>query len=479
MSLPQRRERTIDMIILLLLSLLLFSSRLIMLSKSSEPCGLDGYFYAMEARSFMERGHLENFSLAPFYYVSGLLGLLSGSPILGVKIASALCSALLPVALFLLLNRLFSNQRAFALLASLVASASPSLALMAVNYLNNLLGLVFFLFFCLCILSFLDTPAILSGAGTILCAAGAVLSHPVTAVYLFVLFLLFLCSRLSRRLQIFLLSIAGVVAILALLFKGDYLRFRAGFSLLPGLPLLSPFFRKHLPVSVCLEMSLLFLLVYLFAFLYVIKKRTFSLLLLGIPVLYFPFWRLDSLDLGYRLFLSATPCGIALTCFFAAELFPKALGRQSWLRPFLAGVGVFLTFATITVYKPKQDPPYGLYRKVVASVDLSDDSLVIAHQGLNHVYTFYKDFRDALNYEPDFPVPEGRLWRLAYEAPESVIKRRYPAAVETGEIRSLGYGYLLIREKLWQDYLAWEDEPISRNLKNWYNPHSSRPRFVR
>ena len=118
-------------------------------------------------------------------------------------------------------------------------------------------------------------------------------------------------------------------------------------------------------------------------------------------------------------------------------------------------------FMVTKIYKPETDPPYEKYFQVVELIELEERSLLIAHHGINHLYTYEKSFRDALNYIPDFPVPVENLWRLAYRIPYATISKMYSENVGKKLIKKLPYEYVLIREDLWQEYLQREDDEIA------------------
>lgn len=134
--------------ILLIAALILFTTaaRFSMLQKSSEPNGLDGYYYALQAKSFAQTGHLENPSHEPGYYLCGIFAKLMQDPITGCKIYSALSSALICAGVYFLLYSLTKSFIA-GTMGFLLCACSPCIALISTNYINNQTGIVFFLFF--------------------------------------------------------------------------------------------------------------------------------------------------------------------------------------------------------------------------------------------------------------------------------------------------------------------------------------------
>ena len=115
---------------------------------------------------------------------------------------------------------------------------------------------------------------------------------------------------------------------------------------------------------------------------------------------------------------------------------------------------------------------------------MDDDSLLIAHQPLNHVYTYHKDLKDCLNWLPNFDVPVEKLWRLAYGTSERRIREVLESNNTLPEksddlIRKIDFEYTLVREDLWQAYLLYEEPDMVEVLNNWYNPHEVRPDYIR
>ncbi len=483
--------------------LVVFFVRLSMLQKSDEPAGLDGYYYALQAKSLVQTGQLENPGFESGFYLCALSSAICADAILGCKIWASIASALFCLGCGLLTYFVCKNFFA-AVLVFLLSAVSPSAVTLSINYINNLTGLVFFCFFAVCVYSLFEknhdfgkrkTAVLLILAFIFL--ALCFFTHLVPFVYcLAFVFALFMAKGgfSKKKVAVFLKSAKGKVIFgaavllfaLAFIFLAihEKARFSSMFSFGPCVPLFSDFMKNRISFALCIEQSVCFVLVWVCFLMFVIrsKNKLSSIPLILIPlVLFFPFWNLDVLDMGYRLFLS----GSSVTPLVLALMIGKNWNRFSFLLPKILVASLLfaaLLFWTKGLYDIRKNPPYKYYRSVVSDIELDDDSLLIAHLGLNHVYTYYKNLRWALNYLPDFPVARQKLWRLAYGADEDQVMAVFDSkesAYMEGLVRQIDHNYILVREDVWQEYLLREDEAIAQTYLNWFNPHSYRPSFIR
>lgn len=472
----------IKILLPIFIAVLTFTIRFQMLLQSSEPSGLDGYFYALQAKSFALNGRLENPDYKIGYYLCGVFAFIFRNPVLGCKIYASLVSSFLILSIYAALKSLRTDY-GFCILGCSVAAASFSIASMSINYINNLTGIIFFIFYASSVFALdLKTQGkkshfILPVVLFILCF----LSHLVSSAFAFVFTVLMVLRKRSIKKQV--VFFTGALLLAVIVFSRQLPRFNSVFSLGPVFPVFSRFMVKTIGFRICLELSIAFAfgwIVFIGVVIFSIKKKSFDILLLFIPVLFFPFWNLSVLDMGYRMLLSAVPCGIIIA-FHALDGIITC-PRKTLAGIFAAMILVPFGFATKSSYDVSRDPPYAYYKKVVRNIELSDDSLLIAHLGLNHVYTYEKNLRDALNYVPDFYVPAEKLWRLAYGVNVLAIEENLydvPEDVLEECVRKIDSSYVLIREDLWQKFLAREEEVYVHNYLNWYNPHSARPSFIR
>lgn len=470
------------------IAVLIFAVRLYMLLKSNHPTGMDGYFYALQAKSLLVNGSLENPDHELGYFFCGFFSWIFNNPILGCKVWAALSSMLISVNIFILLKKVSKDKIIIPMAGLLISASCVSLTLFNVNFINNQTGLVFFLSYCTALYSFINFKAgtkkqkiglfILS----LILLFCSILCHLVSAAYAFIFTAVMVIKRFKLKNQIILTVIFLIAAIL--LFFNQLPRFNSVFAIGPVLPLFSKTMTTLAGFPVCIEISSWFIFTWILAIVYSIKIKKFDFLILVIPVLFFPFWNLNILDMGYRMLLNGIPCAIVLDLYLLDKLLSGYCENIIYKNVFgvIFVINLVALFSTPKLYNPRKDPPFDFYKSVVEQIDLSDDSLLIAHLPINHVYTYYCNLRDGLNYEADFYVPEGKTWRLAYGTNADYLKQFFGEFEEEELdllIKQLSQEYTLIREDLWQRYLKYEEDEIVESLMNFYNPHTLRPQFIR
>ncbi|HIW36909.1 MAG TPA: hypothetical protein IAA30_08025, partial [Candidatus Treponema faecavium] len=65
----KKRTNALWVLLLCCCTACVFAVRFAMLRKTPEPAGLDGYYYALQAKSLIERGALENPDYQTGYYL--------------------------------------------------------------------------------------------------------------------------------------------------------------------------------------------------------------------------------------------------------------------------------------------------------------------------------------------------------------------------------------------------------------------------
>jgi hypothetical protein len=256
---------------------------------------------------------------------------------------------------------------------------------------------------------------------------------------------------------------------------------------------LSATFRTGLPLPVLIELSVAWFAPWLWL---ILRRRQVrqpagamcTALGVCLFLLYLPFFNLDSLDMGFRLFITGLPLvWIVLSASFfdgrvSGSLEPSPGGGVSGGRRraglVLAGLVVAGGLAVSTMaYEPRRDPPYAAYARLFGKFTLPDDSLLVCHQGLSLFYT-YTTGREALNWQPEYAVPRRLLWRLSAYVPFALLSRTVPEALADGSLRELEDPYHLVREDVWQRFMSLLPEEQAAVFRDWHNPYQVRPAFL-
>ena len=149
--------------------------RLRALQDSPYPTGIDGYWYLIQVRSLLERGHL-HFPSAPL--VPWLMA--AAAPFLGlvlaVKTIAALGSALLVVPSYALARRL-TGQRGPALIGAALAATSAQSFFLCTEFVKQAVGLTLAVGFAAALAAVLERPCKLRIAAAAILLLACALTH--------------------------------------------------------------------------------------------------------------------------------------------------------------------------------------------------------------------------------------------------------------------------------------------------------------
>lgn len=131
--------------------------RLHALRESPYPTGIDGYWYLIQVRSLLERGHLY-FPSAPLVpWLMAAAALLFG-PVLAVKTIAAVGSALLVVPSYWVARRV-SGERGPALLGAALVATSAQSFFLCTEFVKQAVGLTLAVGFAAALAAVLDRPS--------------------------------------------------------------------------------------------------------------------------------------------------------------------------------------------------------------------------------------------------------------------------------------------------------------------------------
>lgn len=494
-----RRVPLVEWALLLLMSSLAFAVRLGRMLGSDHPLGTDGYYYVVQVQSLVSQGNLHvpdaSWVHAWLAAVAGLVG----APVLGVKIGAALLAAACVPAAWLLGRRLGSGVVGAWILAGWVA-ASPTLTHLAGDFPKNLGIAAPWLLLVALIARGWGRPA-----------GWRSWWRPLTLAALALL------VATAHRTGAALLVLAGIGAALGwlgerrggdrspssaagwglALVAGCALLFTLGSALLPAwlhpadLARLEGRFQLgvHLPAPwgwlalrptgfrQVVELSLPWIALAAAAPAWFARPGLRPWLGgLGLPalVLLFPAWRVDELDLGYRLSLLAPLVALPL----ALALLAPRLPRPVRLPPLLVVLCFALALGSGPGIDPAAAPPYDRYREVLEAIPEPLPELLIAHQGMSFYYDHLTG-REAMAWAPEPELGRRSVFRVVHGVRAGEWLAFSPAEAGAPPPLPLGHGYHYLREDLWEAFVARAeaegDDDLAARLSSWRNPRQVRP----
>ncbi len=499
-----KNKHLISAFILLLILLLSFFMRFISFSRTPYAVGRDVYFHIIQARSLLEEGktHAPDSSLTPPLMVVSYL--ITGDWEIAPKFLSSVLCLLYSLFAYLAARQLFSDKgnkkEEWALMLTAVLTVSPGLSYIAAQFLKQMLGMTSFMLFIWLMLWNINQdkkhreskePLLrqILRRGIML---GAVLltlfSHRLSGVMALI--------GMAFALPWIWLALGAGIGVIALV---------AGTLLLPGIlsvldlerlsgvfqPLLSfhPAVLSHnLSVNAgwMVEMIWPYLTILLIIAGAVLKKIRWSdrflwymLVLLILAV--FPFYKMNDLDFGFRVFIAIIP-------FVPILIFHILVNLVEDLKiPEIAGMVatgfyslLLIPFSYLT-FLPEKMLPYAQYQPVIEKTEKIfarvHPEMVIVHHGFSFYYTFISR-RHTLPFLVDWDVPADRIYRIAFNIPEEKMVK-YLAHPAMPPIK-LDQEYTLFREDDWNTLLqnSTNDAQMQFRMKNGKNPFQKRPGFL-
>jgi hypothetical protein len=424
-----------------------------------EPLGTDGYYYVVQIEDWVALGRLHVPDASWTLRALALPHVLGLDPVTSLALmASVLAALVVPAAAWV-------HPRAWPAAAWL--AASPTLTHLAGDFPKSM-GLAAPLLVLIGALRRVDDRRM--WALVILSAGLAATAHRVGAALVVAVVVGFAMSRLDRRGWIALatattaaMGFVGVAAVTpGWLHPDDLHRLDGQLRAIPWPP--GPMaWPRPLP---WLERAELFAPVVALAALPRIARvdREMAAMTMAamIPGL-FPFWRVDVLDMGYRLAL----WGPLLAWPALALTLPER--PLPW--------GLLLPLSTLG-FDPALSPPYAAWREVLAGLPDSKPDLLIAPQGMNFLYDHLTG-REAMAWAPEPEIDRQRVGRIAWGIRPgewaAVAQPHHPPVV------ALAYGYAYVREDLWEALLveAQTDADLRDRVTDPRNPTLTRPASLR
>ncbi len=454
----------------------------ISLAHSDFANGWDGYYYVMQAHSFIEYGYLQSkdYSLIYLYYI--FLSFIIQDYVLAFQLGTALLSATFSVSIFYIIYYSFQKDLGLASMGAILTIISPGIIFYVSQFPKNLLGIIFLSWLLYFIYKRKLGKMILM---TILCF----LTHRLSAGLAIMAMAVYFMHDLNWKwLVIGFVGLVSLTFLPGLLHISDLSRFEDAFSadmhFMPLEFLQSGITGGHIMWSIEVWLIVAMLLIYVVSIgNHFVKKKelsitkAFSVILIAIIIM--PFFSFSIGSMGYRFFLLAF-FGYPILAVYLVKDIPSKL---------VSGIGLGLILLipfSIQAYNPAiHDAPNSLYFMIAEEIDEDYDEqrypLIIAHKSLAEVIIYHTDF-DALNWAPDIEKQKDSIARVIHGIPQRYLKE-YTEELESGNYLRINHQYAVISESSWIKMLAKanaeQDERLLELIENGNNPMQVRPEFIK
>ncbi len=458
-----------------------FILHFIALNQTPFANGWDGYYYIMQAYTFIEKGAMRSpdYSLIYPYYI--ILSYLVRDYILAFKIGSAVLSGILTVSAFFTSKKLTNNIFTSFLVAAFFIF-SPTFYYFTAQFPKNLLGVIFFLW----LLYFLaERKLIWTGVFFLL----GFMTHRMIAGISVIILLIGFLKGFKFKLLLPFVALALLIAFLlpGIIHIADFERFSNLISeslYIPPLQLIDFFGWSKMSIVWKVETILLyiaflvFLGIKLFKFIKTKKIDDASIYLITtLMVLSLPIYTFTKASIGFRFYLAFNLIAV-LAIPYLVKLFPN------YIKISLIGCLIVLSAFSFKSYNPnKFDPPYGSYFITMDNVNsyLKDKEaeLIIAHQALAQIVIIYSDY-DATNWQPIDSTKYETVWRITSNVKYYYFKK-YLDEEDLINLKHLQGEYYLLREDKWQKFykkiLDLDNYDLVEKIGLW-NPVKPKPEYL-
>jgi hypothetical protein len=460
--------------------------------------GTDAYYYALQAQSLLDTGHLKVPDRGAIHYAVAALAGRGLSIEAAFRLMLIAIFALYQMGMALVFIRL--KPPALPMVALLWTLASPVIAFHTIEFPALALALAPLpLWFWLAMETTLRRLPALAWL-----LAASLLVHPAAAAFVLVFAVTLAAGRVQRwrslagppRFAVLALCGVGCLVcsiVIARRFTGLELRL---WSLHAGMPgMLSLAASADVPSEITFTILTLWALLSLslVSFWKIYPRRW---LFLSLAALALPLWPDRSSGLGSvggRLGLMFVLLALPLLAVGVNELtqspgFP-AWTSNRWTKRFAALAAVMVT-AILPVRlqssgKLLMIDDYFAYERVVTALRDVPIPILIAHRGLDFFYS-YRLRRDAFHFDPEPDWNRAEIWRAAARVTPEELAFYSPQGCAWGRTaRTIrGTQYLLVREDCWEKFRSRIDRSQNPDLyaeirENMENPSQARPAFLR
>lgn len=472
-------EDKVSLFSIILCGVLAFFHVLLSANQTSYANGWDGYYYVMQAHSWLTYGHLQSIDYSLIYPFFISIDWLVGDYILGHKLGVSLLSVILVVVAFRFTYKISNRSKASILVAAYLIF-SPTFNYFVIQFPKNALGLIFLLQILISIHESNKLKIML-----FLCLG--FLTHRMVGFIGLTVFVVYLVNKLNWKwllLGVVVISVASLLP--GILHFSDFERLNGQLSITPQFAVISFYslFKESMDFWWLLDLGLIaFATIYLlFHYIKYSEFQAQDILTRGVlPLIVlfcvFPFFKFESGSIGYRIFL------IAPSLFFAIVI--------TKLKPSDRLVGILSLFFIIASgfsyksYNPKMhDPPNQQFELICNRLDQTYSSehfpLVIVRKSLAEM-VIYKTSFDALNWVPPETFPKKQILRISSNL-EYIHFKKYLEAKELNMLKKLTIGYYAMPETIWNQFLnrviSSDDADMLVRIENGANPLERRPQFL-
>lgn len=467
-------------LVAVLLSLLSVFIRFIALNQTSFANGWDGYYYLMQAHSFITYGHLQSADSSLIYPYFIFFSYLIPNYEMAFKVGAAILGGMFSFACFYVIYTYFKSFN-LAVLGTAISIFSPGITYFVSQFPKNLLGLVFLVF----ALFYLTQKKYLLVLIFVLLAT---LTHRLTGA----LGIIFILVSFVKSLPWKYLAFAAITLIIisflpGILHVSDLERFDGELSIVPQFAPIS-FLQLGITrgkILWILEVEIVSLSAIIYIFFIVkdaIREKRISFERLGFLILFvilmFPFMVMRHGSMAYRFFLLLP----FVTPFIAIATLKNINVR---VIRFLTLVFLTASFISYRSYDPRlHDAPNKLYHDIAFRINekYSPENfpLIIAHKSLAEVIIFKTKF-DALNWAVPANFEKTKVLRVVHGIPQRFLDR-YDINNSTSRVTWLGSNYCIMPELVWETTLEKakkrDDRQFLKLVHKGNNPLKPRPYFL-
>lgn len=476
----KNREQSIFLASIVFFFIASYVLRFTALQQTHYANGWDGYYYVMQAHSWLTYGYLQSPDYSIIYPYFILISYLIGDYEIAYKVGSALISGGLLISSLSLIY--FISRKIYpAILVASFLLFSPTVTFLISQFPKNALGIIVL---NLIIASIYKKTNLI----TLFLFVISLFTHRMIAGISIIIILLSLFNTTNKKWILVGIVFVFIMSLLpGILHISDFTRFNGQFNWIPQLAPYSFYklFGNGISFWWKLELVLLSLMIILLVYTYFKSKdyasssSLFSKIMpLILLLVIFPSFTMTFGSMGYRFFM--------LVPFIVSVYF---VSKAQLNKIFTMSISLLLVVSSTfsyTSYNPNMhDPPNKLYdvviNRLMKNYNTKDYSLVIVHKSLAELIIYRTDF-DALNWSPTKTVNTDSTIRIIHNL-EYYHFTKYLSKKELGLFKKLTLHYYATPESSWKKFLKMidekEDEELLDLIKSGNNPLEQRPIYLK